>query len=373
MTRRRAAAAKKRARRSAPRKHEAKRDVVVVGASAGGVEALTSFVKQLPADLDAAVFVVLHVPNVSTSVLPRILTRAGKLRAEHARDGGAIHPGRILVAPPGFHLLLVDGHVRLSNGPEENGVRPAIDPLFRSAARVFGPRVIGVVLSGVRDDGTAGLAAIKMRGGLALVQDPSDAIYGSMPASAIENVEVDHILPVSDLARVVAERAGERVRVLDVARAGNGGANVGSRKRKADEEQLGIEDAVAAFDVDEAAHATHLAAASGLSCPKCNGVLFDHSEGPLARFRCHVGHAYSIESLAGEQARSLDDALWTAYRALRESAAIARRLAERARASGRKESEAGWDAQAQTSERRAAIVRRALERASGREGSEEGS
>src|SRR5207244_2427388 len=164
------------------------RDIIVVGASAGGVEALATLVRGLPADLPAAVFVVLHVPPHGTSVLPQILTRAGRLPAKHAVDGEAIQAGRIYVAPPDHHLLVKPGYVRVAHGPRENGHRPAVDALFRTAARTYGHRVAGVVLTGVLDDGTAGLIAVKLRGGAALVQHPDDALYDGMPRSALDNV-----------------------------------------------------------------------------------------------------------------------------------------------------------------------------------------
>ena len=173
-------------------------DMITIGASAGGVEALTELVRGLPVDLPASVFVSLHVPPHGTSMLPQILSRRGPLPAHHARDGEPIEPGRIYVAPPDLHLLIHQGVVRLSRGPRENGFRPAIDPLFRTAARWHGPRVVGVILSGTLDDGTAGLLAIKERGGFAVVQDPDDALFPGMPRNAMDVVHVDHVLPASE-------------------------------------------------------------------------------------------------------------------------------------------------------------------------------
>src|SRR5438067_12132886 len=179
-------------------------DTIVIGASAGGVDALQQLVAGLPADLPAAVFVVLHISPHGPSVLPRILSRAGPLRAAHPKDREAIRPGRVYVAPPDYHLLVSNGRVRVTRGPRENGHRPAVDALFRPAARSRGPRVVGAVLSGVLDDGTAGLLAVKQAGGLAVVQNPADALYSGMPQSALDNVAVDYTLPVADIPAVLA-------------------------------------------------------------------------------------------------------------------------------------------------------------------------
>src|SRR4051794_38133876 len=187
----------------------ANRDIVVVGASAGGMDALQKMVAVLPKDLPAAVFVVWHLSPGIRSVLPEVLSRTGPLPAAHPTDGDPIEPGRIYIAPPDHHMLLERDYIRVTKGPKENRFRPAVDPLFRSAAYVFGARTVGVVLSGALDDGTAGLWAIKLRGGTAVVQDPADAMHRSMPLNALDNVEVDYKLPVADIGPLLGRLARE--------------------------------------------------------------------------------------------------------------------------------------------------------------------
>ena len=182
---------------------EVRRDLIVVGASAGGVSALLALCAQLPADLPAAVLIVLHI-GTHTSVLPALLTSRGNDRAVHAEHGQRIEPGTLYLAPPDHHMLVEDGRIRLTRGPKEHHTRPAIDPLFRTAALDYGPRTIGVVLTGRLDDGTAGLQAIKDRGGLAVVQDPADAEHPSMPRSALQSVRVDGCVPLAELGQTLA-------------------------------------------------------------------------------------------------------------------------------------------------------------------------
>jgi two-component system chemotaxis response regulator CheB len=185
------------------------RDIIVIGASAGGVQALTELVRGLPENLAASVFVVVHTSPSSPGILPQIIDRSGPLRARHAENGAPIEHGRIYVAPPDHHLLLKPDRMVLAKGPRENGFRPAADPLFRTAARVFGPRVVGVVLSGGLDDGTEGVALVKEFGGVAVVQDPDEAIFTGMPTSAIANVEIDHVLPAARIGKLIARLAAE--------------------------------------------------------------------------------------------------------------------------------------------------------------------
>jgi two-component system, chemotaxis family, protein-glutamate methylesterase/glutaminase len=185
------------------------RDIIVIGASAGGVEVLSELCKNLPPELPAAVFIVWHMPATSTGIFPRMLERTSALPVENAVDGEPLVPGRIYTAPPDHHLLLEDGRVRLTHGPKENRFRPAVDPLFRSAAYSYGPRVIGLVLSGALDDGTSGLWMIKDRGGVAMVQDPVDALVPDMPRNALHNVEVDYVVPVSEMPALLMQLTSE--------------------------------------------------------------------------------------------------------------------------------------------------------------------
>lgn len=320
------------------------RDIVVIGASAGGVEAVASVAGALPPDLAAAVFVVVHFPAHATSVLPRIISRRGGLRAEHAVDGAPIEPGRVYVAPPDRHLLVERGHMRLVRGPRENNARPAVDPLFRSAARAYGTRVIGVVLTGNLDDGTAGLMAIRSAGGLAVVQSPDDALYPGMPASAIASADVQHVLPLGEIAALLAARVGEPVpepEEGDVAR------------KQADE--VGISEMRR-----ESIEAERAGVPSGFACPECNGVLWESTDAGLPRFRCRVGHAYSIENLLAAQGTALDAALWAAYRALEERAALTERMAERMRGRGQPRLADRFAEQTTETRVRADLIRRVL-------------
>jgi two-component system chemotaxis response regulator CheB len=321
------------------------RDVIVVGASAGGVEALRELVGGFPPDLPAALFVVLHIPPSASSALPTILDRAGSLRAVQAHDGEPIRQGTVYVAPPDRHLLVQDGLVRLSRGARENGSRPAVDPLFRSAARSYGPRVVGVILSGTLDDGTAGLQMVKAHGGLAVVQNPNDALFGGMPASAIENVEVDYCLPVHEipalLARLTMEPAPEKGVMIvaeEPTRQGDG------------KEQF---EAFTASDKQPGRPSLY-------TCPECHGTLWELEEGQFAHYRCRTGHQFSPESLLDAQSESLEDALWGALRALEEKASLARRLSLRARERAHGLAAARFESQAEDAERSVEIIRSVL-------------
>ncbi len=289
-------------------------DIVVVGASAGGVQAICELVRHLPKNLPASIFLAIHSSPQSPGVLPQIILRAGGIATSYAVDRGPIRSGQIYVAPPDHHLLIEQGMMRLSRGPKENGFRPAVDPLFRTAARSYGSRVVGVVLSGGLDDGTEGLGIIKELGGIAMAQDPAEASFPSMPSSAIQNVDVDYVKPVRTLARILAKvvkRAGSKGaqamtpngdRAHDVAEIGDSGMRL--------HEELGPP--------------------SAFTCPECGGALWELRNGRIIQFRCHVGHVYSSDGLLSEKGRDLEMALWTAVRALEEHAGLRRRMAGRA-------------------------------------------
>jgi two-component system, chemotaxis family, protein-glutamate methylesterase/glutaminase len=323
----------------------ATRDIVVVGASAGGVEALRTLARSLPKDFPAAMFVVVHIPTDSPSHLPRILERSGPLPATHATDGEPIVPGRIYVAPPNHHLLLKRGTAWVIYGPKENGHRPSIDPLFRTAARAYGSRVIGVVLSGNLNDGSHGLRVVKHYGGTAVVQDPDDALYAGMPAAAIEHADVDHVFPIAAigdlLTRLVRESISEDMSVR--------------RPDEVESERPG----------KRAAEGEHVNASLGgepsvYTCPECHGNLWEIREGTLSRYRCRVGHSFTDDSLIVEKGESLEAALWSALEALEEHASLTQRMADRAREFGNDRRLTALEQRVSDLEDRARLVREVL-------------
>jgi two-component system chemotaxis response regulator CheB len=321
--------------------------IIVIGASAGGVEALSRVVRMLPPDAPVAVFIVLHISASGPSMLPEILTRAGLLSAEHATDGQPIFPGHIYVAPPDHHLLIKPGRMAVTRGPKENNARPAVDPLFRTAARSYGPWVIGVVLSGGLDDGTMGLMDIKRFGGVAVVQDPRDAMFPSMPTSAMENVQVDYVLPLDEIAPLLMRLSREPISEEKGAAfmAINNGA--------------GAPD-IAEIGNNELKTRNLTGPPSNFTCPECGGSLWELENGKLLRYRCHIGHAYTGESLMAAQTERLEDALWSALRALEENAGMRRRMANRARKGGWDLMARSYDEQAENAEIRAGLIRSVL-------------
>ena len=281
----------------------AQREIVVVGASAGGVEALQTLIGGFPASLSASVFVVLHIPPDATSRLHEVLRANSALPVEPASDGSPIVPGRIYVAVPDRHLLIENDRIRVTRGPKENRARPAVDVLFRSAAYHKGSKTIGVILSGNLDDGTAGLWTIKDRGGIALVQSPDDAFYPSMPKSAIEHVNVDHVLPVADMPPVITSLTEETISAKQL-------------EQKVTRMETEINIAVGKNPLMNGS--LQLGPISPNTCPTCHGVLVRINEGKIIRYRCHTGHAFSMQSLFTQLGEEIDITLMTALRTIDE-------------------------------------------------------
>ena len=323
-----------------------KTDIIVVGASAGGIEPLTDLIARLPADLAATVLVVVHLPADDETRLPEILSRGAELRVKLAEDGEPLRPGTVLLAPPGRHLAINETATALSCGPRENGFRPAIDVLFRSAAVVGGARVIGVILSGALDDGAAGMVAVRLRGGVGIVQDPAEALHPSMPQAAIDAAVVDHVVPAAKIADLVLELIDRRV--LPTASAPVS-------------EPMATEVSMVAPGATAADFAEHPGVPSAFVCPDCSGPLYEIDEGRLTRYRCRVGHAWSPLSLAKQHSRVAENALWTAAETLEEKAALRERLAGRAREDGRDAAAQHLQRTAKTARENARQIRRIIE------------
>ena len=326
------------------------KDIVVIGASAGGIEALRVLVAALPSDLSASIFIVLHTSPEAPGMLADILDRAGRLPAISAKDGERIRPGTIYVAPPDRHLLIEPNLVRVTRGPKENRFRPAVDPLFRSAAQTYGPRAVGVILTGYLDDGTAGLWTVKQLGGTTIVQDPSDALVPFMPQNALAHVKVDYCLPVEEIApllvRLTSETAEEEG-VYSVPQEVEIEVNIAKEKKALD------------------AGVLQLGEPSNYACPECHGVLLQIKDGSLFRFRCHTGHAYSIESLLTDITEKMDDALWNSIRAFEEGELFMRHMAEHLGDADNSHSAESFLIRAEEAKRRANLMRQAASNGGG--------
>jgi two-component system chemotaxis response regulator CheB len=313
--------------------------VVVIGASTGGVSALLEIAQALPSGFAAPVCIVLHIGS-NPSLLPELLRFRGNNHAVHAEQGQRLSSGTLHVAPPDCHMLVEGDTLRLTHGPKENFARPAIDPLFRSAAQSLGPRVIGVILTGQMDDGTAGLKAIKECGGIAIVQDPRSAMEPEMPRSALENVEVDHCVALDQIAPLLARLVGSQSFAVPPPVPVEVNREVAINKGAASMEQLeGIADP------------------SPLTCPDCGGGLWEMKDPKPLRYRCHTGHAYSALSLARAQQDAAEHALWASVRALAERENLLRRVASIAEATGEHAQAAAGRAQAERLREQIRILR----------------
>lgn len=320
------------------------KDIIVIGASAGGIEALRTVLSALPRDFAASLFIVLHTSPESPGVLAHILDEAGPLSAKYASRDERIAPGQVYVAPSDQHMLIVPGKIELTRGPKENRFRPAVDPLFRSAAQTYGPRVVGVVLSGGLDDGTNGLWTVKQLGGTAIVQDPAEALAPSMPLSALRYVRVDHIVRIGELAPLLVRLAASPADMPE------GDLVV--------PDDVNIEVSIAKEDRATEAGVQQLGAPSNYACPECHGVLLQMKDDAPLRFRCHTGHAYTLESLLSEMDETIEESLWNAIRALEERAMLMRDAGTHAR---QVHGDGGHLLEAaDETERRANVVRQAL-------------
>lgn len=287
-----------------------RRDIVAIGASAGGVAVLLDLARALPRNFPASLLVVQHI-GAHPSALPELLSSVGANPAVHARNGESLEHGRIYVAPPDQHLLVVGGHVRLTHEAKENHARPAIDPLFRSVAINHGPRVIGVLLSGRLDDGTAGMQAIKACGGTTIVQDPANAEEPGMPSSAMDNVHIDHVVRSDTLASTLSTLVREpAATAMEVPR------------------RLACEYHLSLGEGDDMENLDAIGTPSKITCPECSGVLWEITGAKPRRFRCHTGHAYTEGTLEHTQRMRMDEALWIALRAMQEREYLLRSMAQ---------------------------------------------
>ncbi|GAB3928534.1 chemotaxis protein CheB [Larkinella terrae] len=323
-----------------------KRNIIVMGASAGGFESFKKIVADLPPDLDASVFIVWHMAPSIRGVLPQVLSKITPIPAAHAYNGEPIVTNRIYIAPPDHHMLLEDGHIRITHGPKENRFRPAVDPLFRSAAFNYGNRVIGVILSGALDDGTAGLWAVKKYGGLAMVQDPLDAEVPSMPENAIREVDVDYIIPLAEIAPLLVRLAGEE-------------APVKTPVSVEENEKINAEIRIASEEDAFAINILQFGQLSPYTCPECQGVLTYLKDGKLGRFRCHTGHAYSADTLLAAITEKIEDSLYSVIRGMDESILLLNHLGDHFAEANQPKLAASYFQKAKEAHHRSELVRKA--------------
>jgi two-component system chemotaxis response regulator CheB len=302
-----------------PTEPSPRRDIIVIGGSAFSLEPLKLLVSRLPPDFSGCVCVVVHIPAEQPSILPEILGAASSLRAIHPRDKQPIEPGTIYIAPPDHHLLVYEGLLRVSRGPRENRARPAIDPLFRSAARAYGSRVMAVVLSGYLNDGSAGLMAVKMRHGLTVVQDPNEAVSPQMPANALHYAGADCVLSAAAIADLIVKASrssvNQQCQPEEAAVANHEPHEVSREEEIANLETKSDQPAIGSPSV--------------FACPECHGVMWEIDNGDLTRFRCRVGHSYTEDALNVAYSESVEEALWASMRVMEEKAALLRRMAPR--------------------------------------------
>ena len=318
-------------------------DIIAIGASVGGVEALSNLVAQFPDDLPATIFIVQHIIPTGRGRLAQILNRAGPLPATMAEDWERFEPGHIYVAPPDHHLLVKQGCLRVTRGLRENRVRPAIDPLFRSAAVAYGARVVGVVLTGLQSDGTSGLLAIKRCGGIAIVQDPIDAPYPDMPLSALEHVEVDYRVPILKMGALLYRLSQEPATATPPI-----------------PDELCIEVDIVENPAGNTNGAEKIGDPVPLTCPDCGGPLWELRDAKLRRYRCRLGHAFTAESLLTGQSEVIEYALWAAVRTMEDRVRTLMSLAHGRRAPGQSRIADSYETQAKELKTQAQQIRQML-------------
>jgi two-component system, chemotaxis family, protein-glutamate methylesterase/glutaminase len=288
------------------------RNIIVIGTSAGGLDALDNLIAQLPSDVPASIFIVQHMsPENTGEALIHRLSRHRTFACQLAKNGASFKPGRIYIAPPDNHLLVKKNKLLVTKGARENRYRPGIDPLFRSAAVTHGPKVIGVVLSGMLDDGTAGLIAIKKCGGITVVQDPKDADYPSMPQSALNNLKVDYCVPIAEMGRLLEKLCREQ-----------------PGKTKPIPKDIRSEAEIAERVLSDVAQVNGLGSLVPYNCPNCGGVLWEINSPELKRYRCHTGHSFSVSSLLTSQSEKIEETLWVSLRMFEERKNLLNNIAE---------------------------------------------
>ena len=289
------------------------RNIVVIGTSAGGLDVLDEIIGQLPTDFPASIFIVQHMAAENTGAA--LLSRLGRHKAfgcKLAQNGEAFKPGKIYIAPADFHMLVKKTTLLVTKGARENRYRPAIDPLFRSAAVTHGPHVIGVVLTGMLDDGTVGLMAIQKCGGITVVQDPRDATYPGMPQSALDNLKIDYCLPAGEIGAVLEKITREH-----------------AGKFKPIPDDMRIEAEIAERVLSDVAQVESLGNQAPYNCPNCGGVLWEIKKSKMQRYRCHTGHSFTASSLLVIQSEKIEETLWTSLRMFEERKNLLNNMAKR--------------------------------------------
>ena len=329
--------------------HENYRNIVVLGASAGGVEAILNVISNIPDGADMALFVVQHIPAYSKSNLDKVLANHTSFNCKAAEDGEAIESGTIYVARADRHLLVEDGQVTVSKGPRENRFRPAVDTLFRSAAYTYGERVIGVVLSGALNDGTSGMWSVKRYGGISIVQDPDEAMFPDMPQGVMQYTEADYVLRAAEIGKKLGELVATPIKDTE--------QREGVKHAKLHEIEIEIAKGKNGLNMGIIEHGK----LSPLACPECHGALTQFEEGNLIRFRCHTGHAHTADSLLASIKDNVEKSMWEVMRGIEESNILLQRMSEKMKLNGQVQTAEEFTAQAKILQRQAVDIQKVIE------------